>query len=391
MIYLDNNATTPPHPEVVDVIGRVSRDAYANPGSPHALGRRARQVLENARERFADLLNAHPDEVLFTSGGTEANNLAVRAFTAGSPGVIALTPGEHPAVLQACHSREAEGFPLAWLPLDGEGRLEWVDPFEANPWWSPSLRLVCLILAHNETGVIQSPQPLARACLERRIPLHLDGLQAVGKIPVSFHDLGCATLAVGAHKFQGPRGVGALLVRRGWKLTPQAWGGHQEGGLRPGTEAVPLVAGMVRALELCLAQQQLHKERQTQLRDRLEQGLRSLCPPVVLNGSREHRLPNTLNVGFPGVDGEALLVALDLAGVACSLGSACASGSAEPAPVLVAMRRPPELLLSSVRFSLGPQTTADEIEQAIRIISETIRRLRALHPADRHGEVFASG
>ncbi|MFN6108023.1 MAG: cysteine desulfurase family protein, partial [Planctomycetaceae bacterium] len=196
MIYLDNNATTPPHPEVVEVIGRVSREAYANPGSPHALGRRARQALETAREQFAHLLGAHPDEVLFTSGGTEANNLAVRGFTAGSPGVIALTPGEHPAVLQACHSREAEGFTLEWLPLDGDGRLAWVDPPGANLWWGPSLRLVCLILAHNETGVIQSPQPLARACLERRIPLHLDGLQGVGKIPVSFHELGCATLAV---------------------------------------------------------------------------------------------------------------------------------------------------------------------------------------------------
>jgi cysteine desulfurase len=391
MIYLDNNATTPPHPEVVEVIGRVSCEAYANPGSPHALGRRARQVLETAREQFAHLLGAHPDEVLFTSGGTEANNLAVRGFTAGSPGVIALTPGEHPAVLQACHSREAEGFTLEWLPLDGDGRLAWVDPPGANLWWGPSLRLVCLILAHNETGVIQSPQPLARACLERRIPLHLDGLQGVGKIPVSFHELGCATLAVGAHKFQGPRGVGALLVRRGWNLAPQAWGGHQEGGRRPGTEAVPLVAGMVRALELFQAEQQQRLDRQTQLRDRLEQGLAQRCPPVVLNGSRAHRLPNTLNVGFPGVDGEALLVALDLGGVACSLGSACASGSAEPAPVLVAMRRPPELLLSSVRFSLGPQTTADEIEQAIRIISETVRRLRAHRTADRHGEVFASG
>ena len=391
MIYLDNNATTPPHPEVVDVIGRVSRDAYANPGSPHALGRRARQVLETARERFAQLLGAHPDEVLFTSGGTEANNLAVRGFTAGNPGLIALTPGEHPAVLQACHSREAEGFTLQWLPLDGDGRLVWVDPPEANSWFGPKLRLVCLILAHNETGVLQSAQPLARACLARRIPLHLDGLQGVGKIPVSFHDLGCATLAVGAHKFQGPRGVGALLVRRGWNLTPQAWGGHQEGGLRPGTEAVPLVAGMVRALELFQAEQQERLDRQTQLRDRLEQGLAERCPPVVLNGSREHRLPNTLNLGFPGVDGEALLVALDLAGVACSLGSACASGSAEPAPVLVAMQRPPELLLSSVRFSLGPQTTADEIERAIRIISETVRRLRAHSPANRHGEVFASG
>jgi len=391
MIYLDNNATTPPHPEVVDVISRVSRDAFANPGSPHAFGRRARRVLESSRESFAHLLGAHPDEVIFTSGGTEANNLAVRGFTSGSPGVIALTRGEHPAVLQAGLSREADGFELAWLPVDHEGRLVLADPVRQSPWFTPRLRLVSVILAHNETGVVQDPLPLAEACLERRIPLHLDALQAVGKIPVSFHALKCATLAVGAHKFQGPRGVGALLLRRGWNLPPQAWGGHQESERRPGTEAVPLIAGMVRALELFQAEADERISRQSRLRDRFELGLQQRCPPVILNGSRTHRLPNTLNVGFPGLDGEALLVALDLAGVACSLGSACASGSAEPAPVLVAMGRPPELLLSSVRFSLGPQTTEAEIDDAIRIVSETVHRLRSTLPVESRGEVVTTG
>jgi cysteine desulfurase len=391
MIYLDNNATTPPHPEVVDVISRVSRDAFANPGSPHAFGRRARRVLESCRESFAHLLGAHPDEVVFTSGGTEANNLAVRGLTAGTPGLIALTRGEHPAVLQACLSRETAGFELAWLPVDAEGRLVLTDPVEQSPWFTSRLRLVSLILAHNETGVLQDPLPLAQACLRHRVPLHIDALQAVGKIPVSFRALDCATLAVGAHKFQGPRGIGALLIRRGWNLAPQAWGGHQESERRPGTEAVPLIAGMVRALELFHADVDERMARQTRLRDRLEQGLRQGCPPVVLNGSRTHRLPNTLNVGFPGLDGEALLVALDLAGVACSLGSACASGSAEPAPVLVAMGRPAELLLSSVRFSLGPQTTDADIDEAIRIVSETVQRMRSTHAAEFRGEVVTTG
>ncbi|RPI82844.1 MAG: aminotransferase class V-fold PLP-dependent enzyme, partial [Planctomycetaceae bacterium] len=205
-----------------------------------------------------------------------------------------------------------------------------------------------------------------------------DGLQAVGKIPVNFHDLGCATLAIGAHKFRGPRGTGALLIRRGWNIAPSAFGGHQEAGRRPGTEAVPLIAGMVRALELFHEDQHAAMERQTRLRDVLEAGLRERCPPVVLNGSRDHRLPNTLNIAFPAVDGEALLVALDLAGIACSLGSTCASGSAEPAPVLLSMGKPSEVLLSSVRFSLGPATTDDEIDRSIRLISETVLRLRAL-------------
>jgi cysteine desulfurase len=413
MIYLDNNATTQPLPQVVEAMSRHWRDSFANPGSRHAAGRRARQVLETARESMAAILGASPDEVIFTSGGTESNNMAVLGFAAGSPGKIALTVGEHPAVLEACRFLKTKGWRLETIPVDGEGLVivpGCDSPFLPSPPGrgvrgegecrasppSPSaplpgeegragatddfwrdLRLVTIILAHNETGVIQDLRPIAAQCQARNIPFHLDAVQAVGKIPIHFHDLSVSSLALGAHKFYGPRGIGALLLRRGLNLAPSAFGGHQESGRRPGTEAVALIAGMARALELFHAEQEQRIARTRSLRDLLEQRLSGLCPPVVLNGSREHRLPNTLNIAFPGVDGEALLVALDLAGVACSLGSTCASGSAEPAPVLLAMKRPREVWHSSVRFSVGIETGEDEIERAAEIIGETVRRLRA--------------
>jgi cysteine desulfurase len=410
MIYLDNNATTRPLPEVVEVMARHWRESFANPGSRHAAGRRARQALETARESMAAILGAHPDEVIFTSGGTESNNMAVLGLTAGSPGTIALTAGEHPAVLETCRFLESRGWRLSILPVDEEGLLLPLPPLarggkrgkgeveSASPPLRKgglggsgevvsaesiappltNLRLVTLILAHNETGVVQDVRPLAAACHESGVPLHVDAVQAVGKIPVNFHDLKATSLALGAHKFYGPRGIGALLLKRGVTLAASAFGGHQESGRRPGTESVALIAGMARALELFHSDEEQRVARTRELRDRLERRLAELCPPVVLNGSRERRLPNTLNIAFPGVDGEALLVALDLEGIACSLGSTCASGSSEPSPVLLAMSRPREVWHSSVRFSVGIETTEEEIEQAARTIAATVNRLRGL-------------
>lgn len=373
VIYLDHNATTRIAPEVNEFIARHWRESFANPGSRHSAGRRARQVLESSRESIAAILGADPDEVIFTSGGTESNNMALRGWAQGCPASIALTAGEHPSVMETARFLQANGWKLFELAVDTGGRVCAAD-FDELPW--VDLRLVTVILAHNETGVIQDLAPLAERCAAFRIPLHTDAVQAVGKIPVNFHALGVTSLALGAHKFNGPRGVGALIVQRGRKLAPVAFGGHQELGRRPGTEPVPLIAGMARALELFHAEQQARRVRIAALRDRLEQGLCDACPPAVVNGSRLHRLANTLNVAFPGLDGEALLVALDLEGVACSLGSTCASGSAEPAPALVAMSCPADVLRSSVRFSLGIDTTSAEIEQAITIVAATVNRLR---------------
>ena len=371
MIYLDHNATTPPPPEVVDVIARHLAESYANPGSRHQPGRQARRVLETARESMAEILGADPRELVFTSGGTEANNMAVLGFTAGPPGVIALTAGEHPAVMEAARFRMQSGWRLQTLPVDGNGLLKTGAPLETD------VRLACVILAHNETGVLQDVTDLSERCATAQVPLHLDAVQAVGKVPVNFHATGAASLALGAHKFGGPRGVGALLLREGWRLTPVSFGGHQEAERRPGTECVALIAGMVKALEIVHRDQARRHERLQRLRDRLQAGLSEQCAPARINGSRTHRLPNTLNIAFPGVDGEALLVALDLEGVACSLGSTCASGSAEPAPVLAAMGVPLEAAKSSVRFSLGVTTTDDEITTAIEIVGRVVQRLRS--------------
>lgn len=372
-IYLDNNATTRPHPEVVEAVAHHLYHSFANPGSRHAFGRTARRVLETARESIAEILGANPDEIVFTSGGTESTNLAIFGAARGVPGTIAVTAGEHPATAEACRSLEMRGWRLARMPVNADGLLD-ESRLDELPW--DDLRLVCLILAHNETGVIQPVEALAARCRERQIPLHLDAVQAVGKIDVDFHQLGASLLSLGAHKFHGPRGIGALLVRDGVQLGSYLYGGHQERERRPGTEPVALVAGMARALELWHARRQELTQRLLALRDRLQQRLVAQCAPCVVIGEHSPRLPNTLNIAFTGLDGEALLVTLELEGVACSLGSTCASGSAEPAPVLVAMGCPPEVYRSAVRFSLGQTTTESEIDEAARRITAVVTRLR---------------
>ncbi|MFO0979622.1 MAG: cysteine desulfurase family protein [Planctomycetaceae bacterium] len=372
-IYFDNNATTPLDERVIERMNECWKDAFANPGSQHSFGRSARRVLEDSRETVADILDADASEVIFTSGGTEALNMAVHGFTFGRRGLIALTAGEHPAVQQSVAQAQLSGMRAHTIPVNSDGLLD-DSAVEQLPW--EDLRLVCLLLAHNETGVIQQTQKLSQRCLETNTPLLLDAVQAVGKIPVSFRKLQATALAAASHKFHGPRGVGILLLRRGVKLAPFLVGGHQESGRRAGTESVPLIAGMTKALELWHKDQTIRALHVQDLRDRLERELEAACAPVVIHGRGTLRLPNTLSIAFPGVSGEALLVNLHLAGIACSLGSTCASGSAEPAPALLAMGLDPEISKSSVRFSLGCQNTSDEVQRAVPIISEIVGRLR---------------
>ncbi|MCH8828734.1 MAG: cysteine desulfurase [Planctomycetes bacterium] len=374
-IYLDNNATTKPFPEVVDVMSRHFRDAFGNPGSRHAEGRAARRVLEDARESMAEILDADPKEIIFTSSGTESSNLAIFGLANGKPGTIALTAGEHPATVESCQHLRKQGWKLRDLTVDRDGLLI-PEQYADLPW--NDLKLVTVILAHNETGVIQDMRPLSDMCRKQGVPLHLDAVQAVGKIPVRFHELGATSLALGAHKFHGPRGIGALLLKEGVMLSPYLFGGHQEAGRRPGTEPVALIAGMAKALEIWHADRTQRMQRIRDLRDRLQNGLSERCAPAPLNGSLEKRLPNTLNISFPGVEGEALLIALDLDGIACSLGSTCASGSAEPAPALAAMGCPVELARSAVRFSVSCDNTVEEIDAAIQRIGDVCERLRKL-------------
>tara|TARA_R110002095_G_scaffold176611_2_gene154053 strand:+ start:2278 stop:3423 length:1146 start_codon:yes stop_codon:yes gene_type:complete len=373
-IFLDNNSTTRPLDEVVDLVAEQYRTHYANPGSTHAEGRQARRVLEDARELMASLLGAKPQEVIFTSGGTESINLAIHGFLPGTPGEIVLTEGEHPATVNTIRRLAPRSIRQSLLKIGADGRIDPAQLTQLN--WN-RIQLVTIILAHNETGVIQEIGPLATHCEENRIPLHLDCIQAIGKIPFQFHDSGATAISLAAHKFHGPRGVGALLVKEGARLLPQTTGGHQERGRRAGTEPVALAAGMSRALEYAVRDREQRTRNVTALRDRLQQGLSEQCPPVVVNGSQQHRLPNTLNISFPGLDGEALLISLDLAGISCSLGSACASGSRDPAPVLLAMGCEESVYRSAVRLSLSFLNTSEEIESAIHRISRVVNQLRS--------------
>ena len=380
MIYLDNNATTALDPEVFEAM----RPHFLRPGnaeSRHAAGRAARRAWETARESVASVLGADPSEVIFTSGGTEANNLAVFGLAGAEhePGHVVSSPIEHPAVDEPVARLEAAGFAIDRPTVDAQGR---ADPRIMAEAIRDDTRFVTLMLANNETGAIQPVAELAALAGARGVPVHTDAVQTVGRIPVDFHALGVATLAASAHKFHGPVGVGLLLVRAGVKLGSRLFGGGQQQGRRPGTVAVPTAVGLARALELWQAEAEARADRWSRLRDRLESGLIAAlgADRVVRNGPRDprFRLPQTLNVGFPGLDGDALLMQLDLAGVCASLGSACASGSTRPSPTLTAMRVPDGILRSSVRFSLGATTTEAEIDEAVARVATVVSRVAGM-------------
>jgi cysteine desulfurase len=372
-IYLDGNATTPPLPEVLDLMHELSGQAWGNPGSRHGFGRQARRVLEESRETIAEILDAEPEEVFFTSGGTESNNLAILGLARGSRKQLVSPPGEHPATRQTCLALVQQGWSIATLPIDADGLIQ---RDEIENIVTGETGLVTALVAHNETGVLQNVASLMERAAGVGCPVHLDAVQAVGRIPVSFRELRSTTLSFAAHKFHGPRGIGGLLVRHGTRLNPVLHGGHQETGRRPGTEPVILAAGMARALTAWNRERATRIERMTRLRDELEQRLTVTAGPLIMHGQSVARIPNTSCMGFPGVDGEALLVNLDLEGIACSLGTTCASGSAEAAEVLLAMGVSPELAKSSIRFSLTALTTDAEIEAAAERISRVVSRLR---------------
>jgi cysteine desulfurase len=376
-IYLDHNATTPLDPEVLEAM-RPYFLAAGNAESRHACGRQARRGLELAKETVAQILGALSTEVIFTSGGTEANNLAVfgLAGAESSPGHVVASPIEHPAISEPVSRLEAAGFAIDYVPVDARGL---ADPAGMAAAFRSDTRFATLMLANNETGAIQPVKELSRLATERAISVHTDAVQAVGRISVDFHDLGVTTLAASAHKFHGPVGIGLLLVRSGVRLGSRLFGGGQQQGRRPGTVPVPLAVGLAAALQKWRNESAARAACWVALRDQLEAGLIGALGPdrVIRNGplSRDLRLPQTLNLGFPGLDGDALLMQLDLAGVAASLGSACASGAARPSPTLVAMRVPDDRLRSSVRFSFGAATTEVEITEAVARIVTAVQRI----------------
>jgi cysteine desulfurase len=384
-IYLDHNATTPPRPEVVEAIARCYREGHANAASQHRAGQRAQQILEEARESIGENLGASvggavPDRILFTSGGTEANNLAVlglaRSRPDAPPGQLVISAIEHPSVIGPAERLLEEGWRLDTLGVTASGTVR-VD--QLPPLLTPQTRLVSVMLGNHETGVLQPVADLAALANDAGVRMHTDAVQVVGKRPVHFRSLGVAAMSVAAHKFQGPAGIGVLIVRAGVPLLPLQLGGHQQHGLRPGTEPVALAVGMATALRLCCQEQREQTQRMERLLSRLEGGLRAGYPGLVIHGAEAQRLPQTTNIAFPGHDGQMLLLALDLAGVACSVGAACSSGSAELSPTLRAMGLPKALVSSSLRFSLGPTSTDAEIDEAVR------RILHVLHALDGSG------
>jgi len=373
-LYLDHNSTTPLAPEVAQAMAECDAQGYANPASQHAAGRRARQALEDARDAIgcmlgADMSGHRPDRVIFTSGGTEANNLAILGLADASlqkgaphPSEIVVSAIEHPSVLGPAEWLEHNGWVINRLPVDKNGVAEIA---ALDTFIRPTTRLVSLMLGNNETGALQPVSELSARCARRGVPLHTDAVQVVGKLPVNFRELRVSALTVAAHKFHGPRGVGALLLRHDVSIAPVLFGGFQQAGLRPGTESLTLAVGMKTALELATREQSARYARMRTLRDRFEAALKAGYPRLVVQAEHAQRLPHTSNLAFVGLERQALLMALDMTGIACSTGSACASGSSEPSPVLLAMNCPAEVVTSSLRFSLGADSTESEIDDAV--------------------------
>ncbi len=373
-IYLDHNATTPLLPETVEAMLPYLREHFGNPSSAHAYGRRAREAVEAARGRVAALLGAEPDEIYFVGSGTEANNLAIRGVTAALPENrhVVTTVVEHPATAEPCRELERHGWDVTWLPVDGQGRIHLAALVA-------SLRgdtaLVTLMHANNETGVLQPVEEVARAARARGVLVHVDGSQSVGKLPLTVEGLGVDLLSVVGHKFGGPKGVGALYVRRGVPLRPVLLGAGHERGLRPGTENVAAIVGLGAACEVASRTVVEEAERVRGLRDELWERLRARIPGLELNGHPEERLPNTLNVRFPGVRGWALLE--ETPEVAASTGSACHAGAESPSAVLSAMGVEPKAALGSVRLSLGRTTTQEDVVVAAEALTRAWEHLRS--------------
>jgi cysteine desulfurase len=380
-IYLDHCATTGILPAVAKAIDRASVEFLGNPSSQHEPGRKARRALEEARQLIGQLLGAQvggskSDQVIFTSGGTEANNLAMSGLLPESPppgGNLILSSLEHPSVSAMAGSLKQQGWQVHSLDaqFDGTVSLE-----QLKRRLNPQTKLVSLMLANNETGVLQPVAEAAKWCQARSIAIHTDAIQVVGKLPVDFRGLGVSTLSLTAHKFHGPKGIGALILRHGFRLRKTMHGGHQQAGYRPGTEPVALAIGLQVALECWHKEALTRQHRLGALQKRFDTSLKIGWPSAVILGQSAQRVPHTTNIAFPGLNRQALVMALDLAGIACSTGSACASGASFPSPVLTSMGCTQEVIDSSVRFSWGALTTVAEIDEASRRILNVCHRLR---------------
>ncbi len=383
-IYLDHSATTPVRPEVLEAMYPYFTEIFGNASSIHTFGQKAKKALEEAREKVARLIGSLPSEIVFTSGGTEADNLAINGTAlAREDGRHIITSAiEHPAILFPCRDLESRGFEVSFLPVDRDGLL---DPDDVRKAITDKTVLISIMHANHEVGTIEPLEEIAKLAIERDIPLHTDAVQSVGKIPIDVEALGVSLLTLSGHKIYGPKGVGALYIRRGTKILPQVIGGHQEVNLRAGTENVGGIVGLGKAAEIALLTMETEGMKISELRDGLWKRIRERIGPVKLNGHPTRRLPNILNVTFHGVQGESIVLNLDLRGIAVSTGSACTSGSLEPSHVLVAMGLSPTEAGESVRFSLGTENTRKEIEYTTNTLEEVVRRLRKTSSLNKNG------
>ena len=377
-IYLDHNATTPPYPAVVDIVSRTLRDTVGNASSVHAFGQQAKAVLDDARTRVAALIDAEPSEIVFTSGGTEADNAALRGAAEALAPMgrrrIVTTGIEHEAILVTARALERAGHPLTVLPIDARGV---IDPAALETAITDDTAIVSVMHANNEVGTVQPIAELAAIAKRRGALFHTDAVQSVGKIPVSARALGVDLLSLSGHKFGAPKGVGALWVRRGVRLTSYQTGGKQERARRAGTENVPSLAGL--GIAATIARESLASSAAlAPLRDDLERRILAAVPGTRVNGDPSRRVPNTSNISFDGIEAESLLIALDLEGIAVSTGSACSSGSLEPSHVLRAMGLPHPRTRNSLRFSLGTTTTAADVDMVVDRLPALVEKLRRL-------------
>jgi cysteine desulfurase len=380
-IYFDCNATTPVEPAVVDAMLPFFRGEFGNASSIHAFGQRARAAVETAREQVAALIHARPQEIVFTSGGTESDNHAIFGVAqalAAQPGAHLITSSiEHEAVLNSCQQLERLGVAVTYLPVSREGL---IDPDDVLRAICPETVLVSVMHANNEIGTVQPIAMIGKIAAERKISFHTDAVQSLGKVPVDVQASHIDLLSLSGHKLYAPKGVGATYIRSGARLRQLLFGGHHQRGFRPGTENVAGIVGLGKAAEIARLLLAEDAARVSALRHRLEQGLLSCIPDSRANGAAVPRTPNTSNITFTGIEGEALVIALDLKGLACSTGAACSSGAVEPSHVLTAIGLTSNDARATIRFSIGRHTTAAEIDAALQIIPAAVAQLRQLSP-----------
>jgi cysteine desulfurase len=376
-VYFDNNATTPVLPEVLEAMRPYFGEHFGNASSIHHHGQETRAAVERARESVAALLGCRASEIVFTSGGTEGDNLAIFGLAQAGDHVITSTI-EHHAVLNSCKHLEAAGCEVSYVPVDGRCL---VDPDDVRRALRSNTKLITIMMANNETGVLQPVEEIGEIAAEADVYFHTDGVQAAAKVPIDVKRIGCDLLSISGHKMHAPQGVGALYVRKGTILQPMLYGGSHERSRRAGTENVPGIVGLGKAAEL--AREALERgdlAKMAALRDRIQQTLLGAVEATGVNGDGAPRVPNTTNIYFDYIEGEALVIALDLKGLAVSTGAACSSGAIEPSHVLTAMGLRPDRARASLRFSLGKQNTPEDVEFALSLVPQTVARLRELSP-----------